>query len=59
MLPHRNDRILRALDAIDWYRHCLEDVNAGQPVMGLQEAKLGFVAAMDELHAMASEAVDA
>ena len=37
------------LNMIDWYRQCLEDVNACRPVRGFDEAKHGYEAAMAEL----------
>lgn len=40
----------KALDMIDWYRRCLEDVQDGKPVRGLDEAKHGYDAAMEFLH---------
>lgn len=39
----------RALDAIDWYRRCLEEIEDGRSVTGLREAKLGYDAAMEWL----------
>lgn len=33
---------LEALDMIDWYRRCLEDVQDGRPVRNLAEAKRGY-----------------
>lgn len=29
--------------AADWYRRCLEDIQDGRSVAGLQEAKQGFI----------------
>lgn len=42
MPPAMRSELLRDLDAIDWYRKCLEDKEDRRPVLGFREAKLGY-----------------
>jgi hypothetical protein len=51
-----------ALDALDWYRRCLEDAQDGRRVTGFKEAKLGYdraLAQLREVEALRGAAVDA
>lgn len=43
---------MNALDRIEWYRRCLEDIQDGRVVRGLAEAKAGYDSAMAELKAL-------
>lgn len=43
------------LDAIDWYRRCLEDIQDGRPVTGLREAKLSYDKAVESLRSLVTE----
>jgi hypothetical protein len=45
----------KALDMIDWYRQCLQDVIARRSVRGLDEAEAGYLTAMRFLGRQAHE----
>lgn len=49
-----DESVEAALDRIDWYRRCLEDIQDGRSVRGLTEAKLGYDSAIDELRSFSA-----
>lgn len=51
-IPGCWDVLREFVDAADWYRRCLEDVNDRRPVRGLGEAKAGYDAALEKARAV-------